>query len=371
MTNLLNIMSDLSKSSHSAEALHILQQPDGYYTYLSVPKPPPNQYPKTIQDSVDKNQIEKNYRKLSLKLHPDRNGGESEAFRLLERAKTVLLSEKLRKGYDLLGLDLEEDDHHDNNHHHENQAGEREHNEKSEEGQGHSSADSVMSHMASSTVAAVLQLAIRTVMMAVTSLFLVRYKYLALLGILFLTYTAFQIKRASTSNPKMITTFDFVSPMLIAFGVILMYLGKGDAENNYWTKTFWLGEALIMTMFCLNTIAAKESSAVRPNFVIGIAAYIAFAAIALIVRGKGWRYITILGMEMILSLAAILIFPIMEMILEEIMNEKMRKIGEKVRLYNQQMEESYKKKMEELSARIPQEEESPKKSSQVASTGLD
>lgn len=155
-------MSDLSKSSHSTEALHILQQPDGYYTYLSVPKPPRNNFPKTYQESLDKTQVEKNYRKLSLKLHPDRNGGEAEAFRLLERAKTVLLSDKLRKSYDLLGLDLEEDDHHDNNHHNENQTEKVESDEKGEEGQSYPSTDSVMSHMASSTVAAILQLSIRT-----------------------------------------------------------------------------------------------------------------------------------------------------------------------------------------------------------------
>lgn len=154
-------MSQLSQSTHSTEALHILQQPDGYYKYLNVSKPPMNQVPKSSQeDSLDKTIIEKNYRKLSLKLHPDRNGGESEAFRLLERAKTVLLSDKLRKGYDLLGLDLEEDDHHEDHHHHHGDQGEMEENK--DESHNSSSTDSVMSHMASSTVAAILQLAIRT-----------------------------------------------------------------------------------------------------------------------------------------------------------------------------------------------------------------
>lgn len=368
-------MSQLSQSTHSTEALNILMQPDGYYKYLNVPKPPPNQAPKSSQDdSIDKSKIEKNYRKLSLKLHPDRNGGDSEAFRLLERAKTVLLSDKLRKGYDLLGLDLEEDDHHDDDHHHDNgEKGEME--EKKDEAHHGSSTDSVMSHMASSTVAAILQLAIRTAMMAMTSVFVVRYKYLALIGILFLLYTAFQIKRASLSNPNIVTSFDILSPMLIASGVAIMYVGRGVEENNYWTKTFWIGEALIMTMFCLNTLAAKESSALRPNIVLGIGIYIVFAIVALLLRGKGWRYLTLLGIEMMFALAAVLIFPIMEMILEEIMNEKLRKVGDRVRLYNKHMEESYKQKIEELNARIPKSADkvvdTPVKSKKEGSHDLD
>lgn len=212
-------------------------------------------------------------------------------------------------------------------------------------------------------------------MMAITSVFVVRYKYLALIGILFLLYTAFQIKRASSSNPNIVTSFDILSPILIASGIALMYIGRGVEECNYWTKTFWIGEALVMTMFCLNTLVSKESSTLRPNLALGIGIYIIFAMIALMLRGKGWRYLSLLGIEMIFALAAVLIFPIMEMILEEIMNEKLRKIGERVRLYNKHMEESYKQKIEELSARIPiradADADSPAKSKKKGSHDLD
>jgi hypothetical protein len=211
-------------------------------------------------------------------------------------------------------------------------------------------------------------------MMAITSVFLVRYKYLALMGILFLLYTASQIKRASSTNPTIVTSFDIYSPILIASGVAIMYVGRGDEESNYWTKTFWTGEALIMTMFCLNTLAAKESSALRPNLALGIGVYILFAIVALIVRGKGWRYLTLLGIEMIFALAAVLIFPIMEMILDEIMNEKMRKIGDRVRLYHKQMEESYQQKIDMLNAQIPCADkvtDTPMKSKMEGSHDLD
>ena len=45
-------------------------------------------------------------------------------------------------------------------------------------------------------------------------------------------------------------------------------------------------------------------------------------------------------------------FPIMEMILEEIMNEKLRKVGERVRHYSKVMEDSYKAQLAELESQI-------------------
>lgn len=161
--NLKQTSSSMSASSHSTSALHILQSPDGYYTYLQIPKEPtthtsllPNDDKKEKTVTIDKVKIEKNYRRLSLKLHPDRPGGDAETFRMLERAKCVLMSDKLRKEYDLLGLDLEEEeDHQDGN---ADDSGDGDDEKKA----ASSSPDSVMSQMASATVASILQLAVRT-----------------------------------------------------------------------------------------------------------------------------------------------------------------------------------------------------------------
>jgi hypothetical protein len=148
--------------SDASSALHILLSPDGFYTYLGVQKPAPSHNSllpnkdkdnKSPNDTIDKTAIQKNYRKLSLRLHPDRPTGDEEAFRVLERAKHVLLSDKLRKQYDLLGIDLEEDDHADESHQ-EDEDGNS--GEEKKEGSG------VLSHMASATVAAFLQMAVRT-----------------------------------------------------------------------------------------------------------------------------------------------------------------------------------------------------------------
>ena len=69
----------------------------------------------------------------------------------------MLMSDKLRKEYDLLGLDLEEEDEHQHDDGDDNGGGEDE-----KKADASSNPDSVISHMASATVAGILQLAIRT-----------------------------------------------------------------------------------------------------------------------------------------------------------------------------------------------------------------
>jgi len=165
----MNSQSSFSSTGSSAAdasgALHTLLSPDGYYTYLGIAKPPSNTSSSTLlkekstpgDHTIDKTLIQKNYRKLSLRLHPDRPSGDEEAFRVLERAKHVLTSDKLRKQYDLLGLDLEDDDHSDESHQ-EDEDG----NVAEEKKSANENPDGVLGHMASATVAAFLQLAVRT-----------------------------------------------------------------------------------------------------------------------------------------------------------------------------------------------------------------
>jgi curved DNA-binding protein CbpA len=104
-------MSTKSSSSDGdnapSEALMQLLAPDGYYAYLGIPK--------LATGEVDEDLIKKNYRKLSLKHHPDKRGGDSETFRVLNRAQKVLSMPKVRQQYDILGLDLDDDDDHNLN----------------------------------------------------------------------------------------------------------------------------------------------------------------------------------------------------------------------------------------------------------------
>jgi hypothetical protein len=370
-------MTSSSTSSVAANALHILHSPDGYYTYLGITKytnPVNSASTGTKQDDKtinDKSKIEKNYRKASLRLHPDRPGGDEEAFRILERAKNVLLSEKLRKEYDMLGLDLDEDDV-DNDHHEDEDESDSGNGDDGEKRDGKKSGtETVIGQMASSTVAAILQLAVRTAMMAATTLIITRYKYLMYPAMLFLLYTSFQIFKArqtmGASGP--VTLYDVISPIIISFGIFCMYFGQRmggetdevvDTESNSvvilsWSKTFWIGESVVMSMFCLNTLASREATTLRPTLPIGFGCYVVFSIIALFIRGKGWRYVALLGMEMGLALFAVLAFPIMEMILEEVMNEKLRKVGERVRAYSKIMNDNYMSRLEEMELKLEAE----------------
>ena len=182
-------ISENSNSSSAAlsdipvsEALQTLLSPDGYYTYLNIPKPPepapgpkyPSANPNDADDAVDIDLLKKNYRKLSLKHHPDRKSGDAETFRILTRAKIVLGSPKLRREYDLVGLDLD-DAEEEGEHHQENSDGDEKKEQQSGSG---TKTETVMGHLASATLAGVLQMVVRTGLMAFVSVILSRYMVL-------------------------------------------------------------------------------------------------------------------------------------------------------------------------------------------------
>jgi hypothetical protein len=187
-------------------------------------------------------------------------------------------------------------------------------------------------------------------MMAAASLYVTRWKYTTIPAILFLLYTTFQIYKARglTTPSGMISTWDIASPLLISFGLLIMYFGRSDSEEGPWTKTFWMGEAMVMTIFCLNTIASREESTLRPSLPLGMGLFVLFGLIALYIRGKGWRYLGCLSIELGCALIAVIVFPMMEMVMETLMDEKLKKVGERVRLYSKVMEESYNAKFEEM-----------------------
>ena len=167
---------------------------------------------------------------------------------------------------------------------------------------------------------------------------------------------------------------DALSPLLIAFGIFCMYRGRrfaivaatsgvdvvvdnsivgGDGVASSatsaattthmdWSWTFWFGEALVMLLFISNSFDRQ-----------GRALIIAFAVVSLIftlwLRGRFWRYAFVLIIEGVVAMACVLIFPIMEMILESIVEEKMRKVGEKIRAHDRRMRELSMKKKRETS----------------------
>ena len=375
----------------SAAALHLLLSPDGYYRYLNITKPTAThggpaflhqqqqQQKRTSEDEkkplnggvtgaaaeVDHDQVKKNYRRLSLRHHPDRPGGDVDTFRVLNRAKRVLTNPKLRKQYDLLGLDLDDDEE---DHHEEGQGDSFKNDERGasdgadgkqtgggaadgtkSDGSGSGSGpDSIMSHLASATIATIIQVAVRTAALGLASTLICRYKLLLVPACCFMSFVAYRVRQASqTVAVGQVTTFQMVAPLIIVAGLILMHVGRKsssdpDVEPLLWSWTFWSGEAAVMTMFVVNSIQPLPAGQNVAVLVGGIA--LASVAATLILRGKFWRYAAVVTFEAVLAFLAVLAFPVMEMILEEIMNEKLRKIGEQVRAHARRMDAFAEKK---------------------------
>ena len=164
------------------------------------------------------------------------------------------------------------------------------------------------------------------------------------------------------------TLKETLSPLIIAFGVFCMYRGRrfliipddsvveannailGDStENNMtnndaaqntayasWSWTFWFGETVVMTCFLTNSFEKRNSALVAGFAVISL-------LLSLLLRGQFWRYATLLGFQGAIALLVVLAFPVMEMVLEEIVQEKMRKVGEKIRAHDARVKEMLKK----------------------------
>ena len=179
-----------------SQVLLELMSPDGYYRYLGVTKPSSMSTAADItssaassststkssgaggtaeKDAVSKEQkefldaVKKSYRKLSLKHHPDKSGGHVDTFRLLNRAQRVLLDTNLRKQYDLLGIDLDDDESLDQNNNSSSSSSNggdenatNDSAEKDEKDHRGSASQGVLQEIASNVLAVILQLGVRT-----------------------------------------------------------------------------------------------------------------------------------------------------------------------------------------------------------------
>jgi len=166
-------------------------------------------------------------------------------------------------------------------------------------------------------------------MMAVVSLLIVRYRWLLLPALAFLAFIAFKIHSMTQSG-----TVEVLSPFLLGTGLILMHQSY---ESGWWL--YWLGESLVIAMFTSNSMAGMARTPTL-YVIIGITSALA----ALWFRGKVWNYGIVLGLELFLAIFIAMAFPIMEMVLEAVLNDKLKKVGDKVRAHHVQMEKYYQAK---------------------------
>lgn len=93
-------MNDTESTKSPSRAMMLMLAPDGYYNYLEISKDNSRTGKETGDDSllqIDPDIVKRNYRKLSIKHHPDKPGGDADTFRVLKRAQTVLSNPKLRQ----------------------------------------------------------------------------------------------------------------------------------------------------------------------------------------------------------------------------------------------------------------------------------
>ena len=193
--------------------------------------------------------------------------------------------------------------------------------------------------MASAALAAILQVVLRTAMMAAASTFLCRYRITLFPTVALLVFVSYRVYAATRSSAakgfKSLPVREMSSPLISALGMIFMYWGRyGGAE--VWSRTFWMGECVLMTTFLNNSVPENAPRQTPYSILAGFVVLSFF--LSLILRGKFWRYLTLIGLESSLAFLTLTIFPMMEMVLEEMVNEKMRKIGAKVRI-NAEMSE--------------------------------
>mmetsp|Transcript_15739 Transcript_15739/g.35879 ORF Transcript_15739/g.35879 Transcript_15739/m.35879 type:complete len:314 (+) Transcript_15739:3-944(+) len=302
--------------------------PDGYYTYLNIPKA-------RINDTdIDLDVVKRNYRKLSIRHHPDKPGGDVDTFRTLKRAQTVLSDSKLRQQYDILGIDLDDDESEEQNHSDGS-------DDKDGAAEPQTTSQTIVQDIASAALTTVLQLGVRTVILAVISVFVARYRLTLAPALAFMAYVAYTVR--VESNETSIVT---MSPLVISIGVLIMYqassgswsaVSEDGVQSNHWLL-YWLGESITIFAFTFNSVEEKPTFA-EPLYLGGLVVFGILSALWF--RGKFWNYAIVIGLEIFFSIFIAVSFPVFEMILEAILNDKLKKVGEKIRAQHKVMERYY------------------------------
>ena len=181
----------------------------------------------------------------------------------------------------------------------------------------------------------------------------VRYRLLFYPAVLFMTYIVVRTAPGSWSS----NTSEVVSPALIAIGLGLMHNGRrtmttGDdqqqQQQQLWTIWFWMGEALVLGGFTFNSVGMQLPRTKFTMTALGVFAVL----MSLWFRGKIWNYLLVVGLEGFAALFVALAFPVFEFMLEAIMNEKLKKVGDKVRAHHAVLEKHYEAKLAQARAGV-------------------
>lgn len=113
-----------------------------------------------------------------------------------------------------------------------------------------------------------------------------------------------------------------------------------SAADQSWNMQFWIGETMVIGMFLYNSLSFLPLR----NAMVSAAMLIFSLLAALFFRGNWWNYASVIGLIAFFAIIVALGFPIMELLLEAILNEKLKKVGDKVRHHHQILQHYYETK---------------------------
>ena len=168
-----------------------------------------------------------------------------------------------------------------------------------------------------------------------------RFKLTLFPALAFLAFVTYKVRSVPTNNK-----LELISPFLIGIGIIIMY----QASSGSWSTTsadgsksthwllYWLGESIAIFIFTFNSMEVKPSLS-NPIYMGALMVFGILAALWF--RGKFWNYAIIIGLEIFVAVFVAVSFPIFEMILEAVLNDKLKKVGDKIRAQHKCMERYY------------------------------
>ncbi len=182
--------------------------------------------------------------------------------------------------------------------------------------------------------------------MGLISLIIARYRLTLFPALAFLAFVVYKVRSAPIEN----TSLELLSPFLIGAGMIIMYQASSgswstvaaDGSQSTHFLLYWLGESITIFMFTYNSMESKPSLA-SPAFLVLVMIFGTLAALWF--RGRWRNYLIVLGLEAFFAIFIAVSFPIFEMILEAILADKLKKVGDKIRAQHKAMERYYESKV--------------------------
>ena len=167
-----------------------------------------------------------------------------------------------------------------------------------------------------------------------------RYLLTLVPALAFLGFIFYKVRSAPIDSK-----LELASPFFIGIGMIIMYqASKGswstvssDGTRSISWLWYWLGESTTIFMFTYNSLESKpsfSSSYLYAILVFGILSALWF-------RGRFRNYLIVIGLEIFFAIFIAVSFPVFEMILEAVLNDKLKKVGDKIRAQHKVMERYY------------------------------